>query len=352
MNRTPNTNTVIKGATSNIAGWIFAIRDTLNSYQLDASDILQQAGITFDDLQQVSNRIEIEKINRLWQVIHRITEDDAFSLRVPRFMTQHALQGFSFAVSSSDNVHDLLSRITRFSKVASTAADVHLAVDKQRARLLIDTKRSAPTPADANIDAFAGVIVGTLRHLLMHSDTQTLAQPLHIDLRRPEPVNKTAFERFFRCPIQFNAGENAISYDTKVLTVINPYRDASVVVHNERAINDYLQQLSSDDICLEVQQILSQKIANGPVTQTALAKQLNMSSRSLQRSLQRQNTCFQTILDSVRYEFAKQKLVDCRHSVTEISHQLGYSDSSHFARSFKRWSGQSPTGFRSAQNAY
>lgn len=331
--------------TSNIAGWVLAIRDALRSYGHDASNLLARSGITTEDLQRANNRIAIEKINRLWQLIDTTTHDDAFALRVPRFIPVHAFQGFSFAVSSSDNVQDFLSRIARFSKVASTAADLHFTVHENFAQLQIDTSGSSPKPVDANVDAFAGVIVGTLSYLL----DDPAARPSQVSFMRKPPNNRAAFERFFRCPIEFGAAENILRYDAKLLTRENPYRDAAVVAHNERAIREYLQRLQVSSISHRVHQTLATTIGNGVPTQIELAQLLDMSSRTLQRQLKQHNTSFQSILDKVRLELAKHYLQDSRQSITDIAYQLGYSDSSHFARAFKRWTDLSPKQYRQAR---
>jgi AraC family transcriptional activator of pobA len=43
---------------------------------------------------------------------------------------------------------------------------------------------------------------------------------------------------------------------------------------------------------------------------------------------------------------AKRQLVFTNQAITEISYDLGFSDPSHFARFFRKNTGQTPLGFR------
>ncbi len=66
-----------------------------------------------------------------------------------------------------------------------------------------------------------------------------------------------------------------------------------------------------------------------------------MSSRTLSRKLQRENTGFHKLLDEERKRRCLQYLrcnIVCGQEITEL---LGLSDLSHFYRSFKQWTGHS-----------
>ena len=51
-------------------------------------------------------------------------------------------------------------------------------------------------------------------------------------------------------------------------------------------------------------------------------------------------------LTEYRMEKAKQLLSDPRYKITDISSQVGYSDGNYFGKSFKKYSGLSPSEYR------
>ena len=76
------------------------------------------------------------------------------------------------------------------------------------------------------------------------------------------------------------------------------------------------------------------------------AESLGISVRSMQRRLRNLNLTFSTLLNEVRFDFAKDQLLHSSDSVDEIARVLGFSTQESFIRAFKRWSSISPTQFR------
>lgn len=72
----------------------------------------------------------------------------------------------------------------------------------------------------------------------------------------------------------------------------------------------------------------------------------DMSKRSLQRKLAASGTHYSEILDNVRFNAACDMLRDPDMKVTEIAYKLGYNDSSHFSRAFRRVAGISPRQYQ------
>ncbi|MDT4890911.1 HTH-type transcriptional regulator GadW [compost metagenome] len=77
-----------------------------------------------------------------------------------------------------------------------------------------------------------------------------------------------------------------------------------------------------------------------------MARQLHRSERTLRRHLQQLNTSFQRLLDEVRYDKARQLLIQTDLPIYLIAEQLGYSETASFRHAFQRWSGQPPSLYR------
>jgi len=74
-----------------------------------------------------------------------------------------------------------------------------------------------------------------------------------------------------------------------------------------------------------------------------------MHPRTLNRRLKNRGTTLRKVVGEMRFEMAKQMLLESEASITEISTILGYADSSVLARSFQRWIGSTPTQWRMQQ---
>ncbi len=77
-----------------------------------------------------------------------------------------------------------------------------------------------------------------------------------------------------------------------------------------------------------------------------IAQALSMHRRTLNRRLRDEGTTFQSILDDVRFEVARQLISASRIALDDVAASLGYAGVSPFMRSFRRWSGMTPGEWR------
>lgn len=88
------------------------------------------------------------------------------------------------------------------------------------------------------------------------------------------------------------------------------------------------------------------QILGGKVSIERTARFLDMSVRSLQRSLSREGTDFRTLVNEARSRKAAELLIYADASIGGIARSLGYSTPTHFARAFRKATGVSPRAFR------
>jgi AraC-like DNA-binding protein len=88
---------------------------------------------------------------------------------------------------------------------------------------------------------------------------------------------------------------------------------------------------------------------DGDPTLTQVARKIALSPRTLQRRLKDYGTDFKRLVDDTRRRFSLNYLKNPEHTFTEIAYLLGYSEASAFNRAFKRWTGATPSDYRSRQ---
>jgi AraC-like DNA-binding protein len=82
------------------------------------------------------------------------------------------------------------------------------------------------------------------------------------------------------------------------------------------------------------------------LTLDALARRMNVSPRTVDRGLKRENLLFRDMAQKVRIETACRMLVGGNATVNEIAHRLGFTDSANFSRAFRRLTGLTPSDYR------
>lgn len=108
----------------------------------------------------------------------------------------------------------------------------------------------------------------------------------------------------------------------------------------------------SPQFSAHVRALIERHLDSGRARIGVIADQLHMSRQTLYKRLKEENQTFAALLDQARREQALVYLRDRRQSLTDVAHQLGFSELSAFSRAFKRWMGQSPAHFRASLLAH
>jgi AraC-like DNA-binding protein len=99
-------------------------------------------------------------------------------------------------------------------------------------------------------------------------------------------------------------------------------------------------------LAFEVQRALTARVAGGDTRIGAVARQLAISGRTLQRRLAAEGVSYQELLEDARKEAAGRFISDATLAIGEVAYLIGYSEPPSFHRAFKRWYGMTPETFR------
>lgn len=162
-----------------------------------------------------------------------------------------------------------------------------------------------------------------------------------------EPDYVQRYRDFFQCPLKFDAPVSRVLMPASILdfhaSSYNPVAESMAIKLCDEILNQqdanrglvnkvYLTLLKNPDRFLGVEEV---------------AEELGMSERNLRRMLKELNTSYRDILNDVRKEIAIRYLQGSDLSMEHIAELVGFSDSSSFYRSFKKWTGKAPTSYRS-----
>ena len=92
--------------------------------------------------------------------------------------------------------------------------------------------------------------------------------------------------------------------------------------------------------------MMLREASDSMLTLVELAETLNLSARTLDRYLKKEQTSFRELTREARHARSLALLDDPTMTITQVAHELGYTDASNFTRAFRRDMGMTPADFR------
>lgn len=171
--------------------------------------------------------------------------------------------------------------------------------------------------------------------------------PIHCQFSYPEPRDTGELEKFFGCELSFNQVSSGVTFDAAIAEKKLAGADQRLLQILIRYIDNLLDKVDSkDDIVRHIRLLISTNLSTDNVTTEFIADKLHVSVRNLHNRLRKKNTSFKEIKEDVILHLSKEALANTETTVTQISHKMGYSESSAFIRMFKRIVGVSPLQYR------
>lgn len=155
-------------------------------------------------------------------------------------------------------------------------------------------------------------------------------------------------ENYFGCPIRIGSTRNRLAlrlgdldipfatYNEELLEILTPVLDQTLD-----------EEQRSRSVTETVKWIMKRSLLGGHPDIQAVAKELNMSGRTLQRRLTEDGTSFKHLLTQARHEQAREYLADPSLDIKEVACLVGYEDQNSFYRAFRLWEGDTPAHWRS-----
>ena len=186
-----------------------------------------------------------------------------------------------------------------------------------------------------------GYMVDLLRHFLGESWT-----PMRVELSALRAAEVGSIRDLFGCDVIQGPSAAAVVFGNTCLGAPSRWRSRP-----ERGTTPVLSSIAPgavpqpSELVAVVELLLLLNLLDRQRTQQAACRRMRVSVRTLQRRLAEHGVSFERLLANVIVRHAA-ALLESPRSITEISFELGYSDSAHFSRAFARWTGMSPSAWR------
>ncbi|WP_173073598.1 AraC family transcriptional regulator [Phytohabitans rumicis] len=302
-------------------------------------DVLALAGLPTGLFSVPGAALPVPAYFELWRAIRKVSDDPDIGLALARAIRADFTEPYFLAVFSCATLGAAVQVVARYKRILSPE-DVDLDVDRVGGEATVTYRWPAGVgpPPQALVDAELAFLTELARRVAVDS-------PLRVELAAPMLDAPSGHAAYYGCPIRIGAPRNALVLAAADL-------DLPLGTHNPallRALVPYLRANTPAAPGGEVEQVrsaIARRLPGARPTVDAVARDVAMSGRSLQRLLREHGTAFRELLDEVRQEHARGYLRATSFSDAEVAFLLGFGDPASFYRAFRAWTGMSPGRFR------
>ncbi|MEM9036659.1 MAG: AraC family transcriptional regulator ligand-binding domain-containing protein [Actinomycetota bacterium] len=324
-------------------GAAYAVR---RGVTLDA--VANAAGLEPHELVAPPERVPDDAVSRILELLERRFPDEPVALEMVAAAPLHFLGPFQHMAELVPNLRAGIEMFVDFRTVLSTNSVMELIEEPPGPMLRLEHPNDELYgPQNAEMGVAMGV----------RAIAEAFGLPMALRgvwFSHPPSAPLGRYDDALSVPVRFEAPWNALLFHAHRLDdPIDP--DAGARLRILRAhlelVRQQLEQQGDPAELREIRDAAARNAAHGEFSGAALAAQLGMSERTLQRRVGELDRSIRSIIDEVREVAAREMLANDELNTYVIALTLGYSTDSAFRRAFRRWTGQSPAGYRRSLTA-
>jgi AraC-like DNA-binding protein len=305
-----------------------------------AETLFAEASIGQQWLDPNVTAIDVQTFAQAARAAYKLTDDPGLALHLGMSAPPHTLNMAGEVLLHCPTIRVALAEIDRYLPLVLPLARFRLE-EAERAHLIFETSF-----VDPGIDRFANevtlaFVVRIGRHFVSRAEP-----PIAVRFRHAAPSYARAYE-IFGCPIEFETQHNEVVFARALLDREQPFRDENLHRLLKLRADDLLSEKHAKVLLRERVKLLLRRAADlSHVDLASVARGLGMNERALRRRLSAESSSLSSLRDEVRREIALESLTNARLEIKQIADRVGFSDVSAFHRAFRRWTGSTPTRYR------
>ena len=316
--------------------------EILEEYGVKPEPVFRSVDLDPSLLFEPGARYPLTGISALWNKMGELIDDPCFGLKTADLWHPSHFGTIGYAMLASSTLRQALERLIRFHRVVSDASFGTLVEDKLNKSFSIVLNWDDEAPwSPGREDAAVTYILSSCR-----LNFNKPLNPKQVELTHNQHNCLIRYENLFNCRVELNRPAPILTL--ALSDVDKPLRsgDEYLADFHDTIMEHYISKLSKNRLIRSVQKMFASQLPDGTVTVETIAKELGMSTRKLQRDLKLEGTTYQQLLTRTRRELAERYVGEGFSDLTEVAFVLGFADLSTFSRSFKRWTGVSPSRYR------
>ncbi|CAB3805335.1 HTH-type transcriptional regulator VirS [Paraburkholderia caffeinitolerans] len=311
---------------------------------IDPVRALREAGLDLSCLTTPDLRIPEASLARVFEVSLAggagRAESRTLGARIGEAWRLSDFGSLSLLLQHQPTLREALARVEPYRHLLSDSVSVQLEEIDDTAVLHVALVTARPDPGPEIVELTVGAVLSLVRAML---GPQYAPRAVHFAHAAPERLE--VHRRFFGPRIEFDSEFDGIVLARQDLDRASPLADASLARYAQELL-DLQPRYGEASLTDNVRRAIHLLLPRGAGTIEPVSERLGLSPRTLQRQLEQRGERFSSLVNEVRASLAARYLAQPRHSVSDISDRLGFSEPSAFSRWFSVEFGQPPSRWR------
>jgi AraC-like DNA-binding protein len=304
---------------------------------------LRHAGLPPALLNDEKVLVTTDELFALYRAISELSDDPATGLKLGTEERMERYDPIAIAALCTRSFRDALQRLARY-KQLTCPEELEIREDADECTVRFAWLLAKEEEPALLVDACFAWVVAIARR-----GTARPLDPKRLEFQRPAKYREM-YEMHFRCPVKFGASHNLLvfkktdldkpflTYNADLLATVAPQLEAELRL-----------QLTHETVAEQVKAVLKRMLAGQRPGLQEVARELRLSTRTLQRRLTGERLTFQQLIKDARRELAQHYLLHSSLELNETAYLLGYEDANSFFRAFHDWEGTTPGEWRASR---
>lgn len=314
-------------------------RALLADLGISLPDVLRRAGLPMAVYAHETAELTTAEFYAFWRALAEESGDPLLPIRIGEAIRAEIFDPPMFSAFCSPNLTVAAARLTTYKKLIGP---LRLTVDTTAGATRLEMHWPDADQAPDVLMLMELIFWVALARIATREDVRPLSFAAPV---ATTPAQAAAYRDYLGTPIE-RSSVPAVTFSRT--DAERPFLTANdrMWEYFEPGLRQRLTAFDTEPTTAElVHQALLRLLPAGSATVDAVARELAISGRTLQRRLQLEDSSFQAVLRDTREALARHYLAASRMSPGEIAYLLGYDDINSFYRAFHAWTGRTPAGY-------
>lgn len=310
--------------------------------KIPLQEMLNRVNLTHDTLMKHDGKIDSDKLSTIFRYCMTKTDNPNLALDIGESVPYQSLGILGYLLLNTTTLKEMIEKFNHYQKLISETLKFNFSEDENyyKFAIYINENRFIPVPsfhAEVHLTSILNILSQILGERVI---------PTYTYFSKNSIENPQRYREIFGENIYLNMDENAIFFDKDKLNIPINSSNPSMLAYFEAQANRVLQELENNSWYGRVEKEILKNIGDKEITIEFVAKNLNISVRTLQNYLKSESKKFSEALKSVRKKLSEYYIKNTKLDDTTISFLLGYSEVSSFYRAYKKWNNSTPKEIR------